>query len=1706
MQPSGGFQDVRKFLSFWRSLFLRTKKLAYRRFYGYRMRPFRVVIVGAVLIFSFFIVRGIFTRAEVTDFYPTTCLGDWQDPQNAQGKPESFETSPARLNESNSSVYFGGGGKIFCGNFLPQDYNAKGDLVSAGLTLVWRVGDEPKVESPTSPEITPSPSGTAPNATSSEASADPTPTPIPENISSTLSEPTPPEPSPEPQPQTPPPTPQPEPLPPAEPPPAAPPSLQQDVPPPTSSINHRNFSFLDYVLRSVFAQESNTVETPAVTAPAPEETIAPEPQVPSAAPPEEIAPPPAPEAQPENISDSEPAVQPQDEPSAPPAAEFEATPPLPPPPDDHFIAISYSLDGQEWFVLEKIDANNWPNFTLTLPIKSWDELAKLQISIEGIPTALASVPRTFLDGMLVEAHYDLPPILQKVEIIAPEIQTEPEVPVITLPEDQKPVPADPDSSTFGAQESPAFDFNLEGLPLPASSATTSAPLPTPAPQNDPNASSSTGLHAALRLAARNFFLNFFKFSPLASAQATQSNLPTMANPIVAEVYDPQGRRTGIQPTFLTVNNQLRITIPEPSISFKPGRYAMHLWVLRHGTIYYVENNFTWGVLVVNFNKSIYTAGDEAKMGFAVLDNGGHTICDADLEASVTAPSGKVHKFSTRNKTIAYSSSCGAQTITNNADYSADLIPKETGTYTVLVVADTHNGKRIIKDAFEVRNSTAFDVERSAPTRIYPPALYKVSIFVKANEDFKGNIVEVIPASFRLITERQTVSAVQSDTQTISWPVDLKSGEKTELTYFFDAPDVSPELYKLGPLAIGAWQEARKWQIASDAAGEVILLWDGGSTLPAGWTCISCAASDAFKDVMPRVSSTYGNASSGLNTHNHTLTFSNASATAATEAGNTATGGTAAPTNAHTHSTWTAPELADGDIRPPFNNLLLIKASSPTTLPSGTIGMFTGTSGSLPANWTYYSAMEDKFLMGSNATTTGGAATHTHATSTAPFSSTGVGGLADGGNGAQSAAFAHGHAVAESGSLTNHSNGPPYVGIVFGKLTADNDPIPNGLLAFFDNASLPTNWNVYSTSGSPYVGSFIQGTSTFGSTGGSSANHNHGGTVTFISGASTSTLNNKSGASSAWAQSAHTHSVAFTISSTSSLPVYRDVILGQYSTPTNSPPTVSAVVLNSGSAITLSPNVTTTITAVASTTDSENNIRFATATVYRSGVGPTCKSSGLDCYQLASSSCSFLSSTSTVSCSTGIYYFSDATDSSSSYSSQNWLADISVTDASSSAGTASTTAGVELNTLVGISVSTTTTNYGTLSPNTDTTSTNQVVAVKNAGNASSVLQLSGTALTSGSNSIATSSQHYATTTFTFSATSSALSDAAVTVSGFGLPRPGLVTSTWASVNSPGSIANHASVSYQNYLYVIGGSASTTDELATNVVRFAQVNADGSLTSWTNTTALPGITTGAAAAVNSAGYVYVLGGRDDLGNITSTVYYGLINIDGTISSWSTTTALPSAYGINVNVKGLINNDFIYIVGGATTTVLYTSSTVTGTLNSWQTTTVLPSALSNHAVAVNNNYLYVLGGATSAVSYAPINATGSIGAWSSTTAINTTSTLSSHAAIANGDFVYIVGGANTSTVIYAPTNPNGTLGTWILGTAHPETNIRNHAVVVANGKLYSLSGTRTTAPGAAVITRADYTVMSTKNIYWGLQVPSGVATGTYSGTNTYTASYSP
>jgi hypothetical protein len=205
-------------------------------------------------------------------------------------------------------------------------------------------------------------------------------------------------------------------------------------------------------------------------------------------------------------------------------------------------------------------------------------------------------------------------------------------------------------------------------------------------------------------------------------------------------------------------------------------------------------------------------------------------------------------------------------------------------------------------------------------------------------------------------------------------------------------------------------------------------------------------------------------------------------------------------------------------------------------------------------------------------------------------------------------------------------------------------------------------------------------------------------------------------------------------------------------PANQPPTVSNVSLNGGNAINLTENTTTTVSCTATLSDPNGgaDITSATATIYRSGVGPSCTPDDNNCYQIASSSCilgTVAGNDRPATCTADIWFHADPTDV-GPYSAETWMCTITAIDSGGLTGSSSTATGVEMNTLLALDV-TLQINYGTMLPGDTIDPLSITSTVTTTGNAAIDVQLSGTDMTSGANSISVSQQRYATSTVAYS---------------------------------------------------------------------------------------------------------------------------------------------------------------------------------------------------------------------------------------------------------------------------------------------------------------------------------------------------------------------
>lgn len=286
-------------------------------------------------------------------------------------------------------------------------------------------------------------------------------------------------------------------------------------------------------------------------------------------------------------------------------------------------------------------------------------------------------------------------------------------------------------------------------------------------------------------------------------------------------------------------------------SFRPGVYEIELEMSDGQNTFYITQDFSWGVLALNTDKTIYHPHETANLQMGVLDEAGHTVCDAVLHVRVTDPKGATTQLSTNDGTVAYGADCAGDTYIETADYlAAYKNTGEWGTYMVELTAETDNGAYTITDSFEVQEYIPFDITRHGPTRIYPLAPYTYTLDVVAYEAYSGPIIEYVPADFLVVSPDDGVPFAtheEGDTLALIWDVTLAEGESITLSYQFDAPNISPEFYLLGPATVGTFAELRQWHIASDVDAPVVASWSINNSSNSNDASVTVAAPSGIQN-------------------------------------------------------------------------------------------------------------------------------------------------------------------------------------------------------------------------------------------------------------------------------------------------------------------------------------------------------------------------------------------------------------------------------------------------------------------------------------------------------------------------------------------------------------------------------------------------------------------------------------------------------------------------------------------------------------------------------------------------------------------------------------------------------------------------------------------------------------------------------------------
>ena len=320
-------------------------------------------------------------------------------------------------------------------------------------------------------------------------------------------------------------------------------------------------------------------------------------------------------------------------------------------------------------------------------------------------------------------------------------------------------------------------------------------------------------------------LSFFK-------RVLAPGIAEAAEPVVqASLFDSKGQEMKDAPLSVTGNKDDFKLALSPWENLAPGQYTLKVRANNPGeTSYEATQDFTWGVLAINTNKSIYTPRETVKLGFGTLDNEGRTLCNSRLILKIKYQKSKIEdELSTENGRIKPSGECSQNSVTNLADYLAEFQVQGIGTYRLHLTARTDAGERSIDDKFEVRESVPFDIERTSyPTRIYPPAEYPVTIKVTANENFRGEVVESVPESFDIKVQSEKFKVKENTIfkEERQWQI----AADVVATLFMDTPDATQQLLlSAGGFWSGSFGTAPVYDTAQKKSGLASWKSDSGAS-------------------------------------------------------------------------------------------------------------------------------------------------------------------------------------------------------------------------------------------------------------------------------------------------------------------------------------------------------------------------------------------------------------------------------------------------------------------------------------------------------------------------------------------------------------------------------------------------------------------------------------------------------------------------------------------------------------------------------------------------------------------------------------------------------------------------------------------------------------------------------------------------------------
>ncbi len=335
-----------------------------------------------------------------------------------------------------------------------------------------------------------------------------------------------------------------------------------------------------------------------------------------------------------------------------------------------------------------------------------------------------------------------------------------------------------------------------------------------------------------------------KLQPMLDATASYQEViafsyeGAISRPLQAVFMPAEDNAGGVQtPAEIETNEEGHLMQIKPVGDLKSGEYKL-LVNDDHGEVVY-EQIVLWGVLALNSEKSVYSAGETARLQMAVLDSLGKTVCDSSMELRVeNENTGAIMNYSTADGTIARNTVCYEYDYHTVPDYETEVLLPEAGKYHLTLSAAVDGEVRTIESVISVEDAPFIKVERESQTRLYPPETYPMTITVTSRVDYKGELYEPVPEDFTVTPLEGYPAHVRlhewEGGRALVWEVDLKAGIPTELGYRYKSPNISPQRYQLGPLTLpkSGLREQREWSLVNDTANVTVsgtVFADEGST-------------------------------------------------------------------------------------------------------------------------------------------------------------------------------------------------------------------------------------------------------------------------------------------------------------------------------------------------------------------------------------------------------------------------------------------------------------------------------------------------------------------------------------------------------------------------------------------------------------------------------------------------------------------------------------------------------------------------------------------------------------------------------------------------------------------------------------------------------------------------------------------------------------